>query len=69
MYLCLCQGITETDVKAAGQAGLVTPCQLIEEFDLRKRDCCGRCAKNVHEFVSIARCAVDAPCSATGRSA
>ncbi len=69
MFLCLCQGITEADVRAAGRAGLVTPCQLIEEFVLKKRDCCGRCVKNVHEFAAIARCAADVSCPATGQSA
>ena len=54
MYLCLCQGITESDVREAGQAGIVMPCQLKERFGLKQPGCCGRCSKHIHEFVQIA---------------
>lgn len=54
MYVCLCQGITESDVREAGRAGLVMPCQLKSQFGLKQSGCCGRCAKNIHEFVELA---------------
>lgn len=54
MYLCLCKGITEADVREAGRAGCVMPCQLKSNFGLTQGGCCGRCAKNIHEFVEIA---------------
>ena len=54
MYLCLCNGITESDVREAGRAGLVMPCQLKSRFGLKQSGCCGRCAKSIHEFVEIA---------------
>jgi bacterioferritin-associated ferredoxin len=54
MYLCLCQGITESDVRAAGRGGITTPCQLKTKFRLKQRGCCGRCSKNIDEFVQIA---------------
>ncbi|MGQ0557650.1 MAG: (2Fe-2S)-binding protein [Nitrospiraceae bacterium] len=54
MYLCLCQGITEADVREAGRAGCVMPCQLKSKFGLKQSGNCGRCAKNIHAFVEIA---------------
>jgi len=54
MYVCLCKGITESDVREAGRAGFVMPCQLKSKFGLKQSGCCGRCAKSIHEFVEIA---------------
>ena len=54
MYLCLCKGITDSDVREAGQAGIVMPCQLKAKFGLKEAGCCGRCSKNIHAFVQIA---------------
>ena len=54
MYLCLCKGITESDVREAGQEGVVMPGQLKAKFGLKDIGCCGRCSKNIHEFVQIA---------------
>jgi bacterioferritin-associated ferredoxin len=54
MFLCLCKGITESDVREAGRAGIVMPCQLKAEFGLKDSGCCGRCSKNIQEFVEIA---------------
>ncbi len=54
MYLCLCRGITEADVREAGRAGCVMPCQLKSKFGLTESGNCGRCAKNIHEYVEIA---------------
>ena len=65
MYLCLCNGITEADVREAGQAGLVMPCQLKSKFRLKQNGCCGRCAKNIHEFVEIAVQGASASCPST----
>ncbi len=54
MYLCLCKGITESDVREAGRAGIVMPCQLKAKFGLKEAGCCGRCSKNIRGFVEIA---------------
>jgi bacterioferritin-associated ferredoxin len=54
MYLCLCKGITDSDVREAGRAGIVMPCQLKSKFGLKDAGCCGRCSKNIHEFVQTA---------------
>lgn len=54
MYICLCKGLTESDVQAAGRAGLVESAELIATFGLKDGGCCGRCAKNIHELVALA---------------
>ena len=54
MYVCLCRGITESEVREAGRAGVVMPCQLKSKFGLKQNGNCGRCAKNIHEFVELA---------------
>lgn len=54
MFVCLCKGITESDVRDAGRAGVVMPCQLKSKFGLKQSGSCGRCAKNIHEFVELA---------------
>ena len=61
MYLCLCKGITDSDVREAGQAGFVMPCQLKVKFGLKEAGCCGRCLKNIHDFAQIATSAHRAP--------
>ena len=63
MYVCLCNGITESDVREAGRAGVVMSCRLKSKFDLTRSGCCGRCAKHIHEFVELAIQGASAPCS------
>ena len=54
MYVCLCKGLTESDVQQAALTGKVCPDYLKTCFGLEDEDCCGRCAKNIHELVAIA---------------
>ena len=54
MYVCLCKGLTESDVRQVALAGMVTAESLFNVFGLEDEECCGRCAKNIHELVSIA---------------
>ena len=61
MYLCLCKGITDSDVREAGQEGIFMPGQLKTKFGLKDAGCCGRCSKNIHEFVKIATNAHEVP--------
>lgn len=61
MYVCLCNGITESDVREAGRTGIVMPCQLKSKFELKRTGCCGRCAKNIETFVEIAVQGASAP--------
>jgi bacterioferritin-associated ferredoxin len=57
MYVCLCKGLTESDVQQAALTGQVCPETLKMCFGLEDEDCCGRCAKNIHELVAIANSA------------
>ena len=54
MYVCLCKGLTESDVQQAARHGKVCPDTLKTCFGLEDEDCCGRCAKNIQELVAIA---------------
>ena len=62
MYMCLCKGITESEVRAAGRDGVVMPSKLKAKIDLKCNGCCGRCAKNIHEFVEVASQGAAASC-------
>ena len=61
MYVCLCKGLTESDVREAGLSGCVTARQIITQFGLREQGCCGRCAKNICELICLAKCPLDTP--------
>ncbi len=54
MYICLCKGLTESDVQEAGRSGVVSRSALMATFGLKDAGCCGRCAKNIHELVALA---------------
>jgi len=68
MYVCLCKGLTESDVRAAGRQGFLTTRQIVAEFGLRDSGCCGRCAKNIHELVSLAKSQIETACQNPVRS-
>jgi len=54
MYVCLCNAITESQVRAAGQQGIIDAEALIEHLKLNDEDCCGYCRKHIDFFVDIA---------------
>ena len=54
MYVCLCKGITESDVKECGRIGCVTPQALACRLGIDAEDCCGRCLRNLEEIVAVA---------------
>lgn len=60
MYVCLCKGLTESDVRQAvlsqQLAGKVDPDRLTNTLGLDDEDCCGRCVKNVQRLITIADC-------------
>jgi bacterioferritin-associated ferredoxin len=55
MYLCLCKGIRECDLKEVARDSSLAPQHLIRTFGLDDDKCCGRCAKNIDEWVALAR--------------
>jgi bacterioferritin-associated ferredoxin len=57
MYLCLCKGITESDVKRLAYYGTTTEQALIAALGLSDADCCGRCLLEIDVidvFVALA---------------
>jgi bacterioferritin-associated ferredoxin len=54
MYVCLCNAITESEVRKAGQDGVIDADGLVRLFDLDNEDCCGYCIKHIDFFVEIA---------------
>ena len=63
MYICLCKGLTESDVQQAGEAGHTESAQLITHFDWDDSECCGRCADKIEDMATMV--AKSLPCSAT----
>lgn len=61
MYACVCQGITEADVRRLGAAGIAAPEDLITVLSLKDDDCCGRCVKAIESFVALAEEGAAAP--------
>jgi bacterioferritin-associated ferredoxin len=55
MFLCLCKTVGDSHVRALGQSGLSTPEELIDALGLDHPECCGRCRRNIHRFVAIAK--------------
>lgn len=54
MYVCLCQGLRESDVRELGACGITRPKELVQALGLAEPSCCGRCLRNVRRFVSLA---------------
>jgi bacterioferritin-associated ferredoxin len=54
MYVCLCKGITEADIREFGRAGIVEPDALAAALGVDKKGCCGRCVRDIEELVSLA---------------
>lgn len=55
MYICICKGIKESDVLELGKAGITCPKKLASSLELDdKKNCCGRCIKNISKFVALA---------------
>jgi bacterioferritin-associated ferredoxin len=56
MYVCLCKGLTESDVRQvllSQQTGRVDSERLTKTLGLDDEDCCGRCMKNIKRLTSL----------------
>jgi len=62
MYVCLCRGLTESDIQQVGQAGIVEAERLVEVLGLNDDECCGRCARDIQELVDLATCKLALQC-------
>ena len=54
MYLCVCTGVTESDVKRVARERYPTPEGLICALGLDGDACCGRCVLEIEGFVELA---------------
>lgn len=59
MYVCLCKGITESDIRKLGCAGFLHPDLLAATLGIDEENCCGRCARNIEELVALAASELD----------
>ena len=55
MYVCVCKGITESDVRRLGRAGITCPKTLASTLGIDdEENCCGRCLTDIGDFVALA---------------
>jgi bacterioferritin-associated ferredoxin len=54
MYICLCRGLTETDVELAGRSGHTSAERLVVALRLDDPRCCGRCRRDIDDLVDLA---------------
>lgn len=54
MYLCVCTGVTESDVRRVARESYPTPEGLISALELDGDACCGRCALEIDRFLAVA---------------
>lgn len=63
MYICLCKGLTESEIRKAALEADLNVTLLIQALGLDDTDCCGRCARNIEGVVSVVSCPL--PCHTT----
>ena len=55
MFVCICKGIRECDVRDLGRCGITCPNAIASSLGIDDEDnCCGRCLNKVSDFVRIA---------------
>jgi bacterioferritin-associated ferredoxin len=54
VYVCVCRGLTESEVRRVAATVEPTPAALISALGLDHEECCGRCASNIHTIMFIA---------------
>ncbi len=55
MYVCVCKGITESDVKRLGRNGITCQATLAATLGIDDEDhCCGRCLNHIVKLVDMA---------------
>ncbi len=54
MYVCLCRGVKESEVRDAAARGVVTMEQLVETFGWDGDEVCGRCLRNILRLAELA---------------
>jgi bacterioferritin-associated ferredoxin len=54
VYICLCKGISEAQVRELGLAGICSPDALAKTLGLEEEGVCGRCIRNMEALVALA---------------
>ena len=54
MYICLCKGISESQVRQLGLAGICFPDALARALGLEEDGVCGRCLRNIEAPTALA---------------
>lgn len=66
VYVCLCKGLKESDVRRAANAGSTSPETLIAALGLTDPVCCGRCAREIDRLIQVGTAAACPPTSEPG---
>jgi bacterioferritin-associated ferredoxin len=54
MYICLCKGITDSQVRNVLREGVVCAEALAARLGIDRDDCCGRCLSGISDLLSLA---------------
>jgi bacterioferritin-associated ferredoxin len=54
VYICLCKGISESQVRQLGLAGICSPDALARALGLEEKGVCGRCLRNIEALTALA---------------
>jgi bacterioferritin-associated ferredoxin len=54
VYICLCKGISESEVQALGRSGIRSAEELALMLGLEDEGSCGRCLRNIEALVALA---------------
>jgi bacterioferritin-associated ferredoxin len=54
MYICLCKGISESQVRELGLAGICSADALASTLGLEEEGVCGRCIRKIEALVALA---------------
>jgi bacterioferritin-associated ferredoxin len=54
MYICLCKGISESQVRQLGLVGICSPDALARALGLEEEGVCGRCLRNIEALTALA---------------
>ena len=55
MYVCLCKGLTEADIRRMAPKRELCPETFRACFGFDDEECCGRCAENLPDLIAIAK--------------
>jgi bacterioferritin-associated ferredoxin len=63
MYICLCKGISEAQVREFGRLGICSADALAAALGIEEEGICGRCIRNIDALVALA---TSGPAKTTG---